>query len=349
MKFFRLMALCALVMVAISLTIVPVVAQTSGGVLNIYSARHYGAIEVAFDQFTADTGIQVRVSQGSPISLLERLRAEGAYTPADLFLSIDAGTMMLAVDEGLIQPIGTELVDGKLAEGQYDANGYWFALSKRARSIVYNPSAVDISELSTYEQLADPMWKDRLCFRPGAHIYTISLVSSLIYNLGAEEAEQVVAGWVANNPTYIDSDTRIIETIEAGGCDVGLTNHYYLARKLSENPDYPVKLFWANQETTGTFYNVNIVGVTTAALNLENAKTFIEYFSTVEGQDGTPVGFPGSNNEYPTNTTAELGEIISTFGEVTFDEGYALADYGEYQQQAIDLINKVGYGLTESQ
>jgi iron(III) transport system substrate-binding protein len=348
MKYFRLMALCALIMVAVSLTVVPLTAQTSAGVLNIYSARHYGAIEAAFDQFTADTGIQVRVSQGSPTSLLERLRAEGAYTPADLFLSIDAGTMMLAVDEGLIQPVGTELVEGKLAEGQYDPNGHWFALSKRVRSIVYNPETVDMGALSTYEQLADPMWKDRLCFRPGAHIYTISLVSSLIYNLGVEEAEKVVAGWVANNPTYIDSDTRILETIEAGGCDVGLTNHYYLARKLNENPDYPVKLFWANQESTGTFYNVNIVGVTTAALNLDNAKTFIEYFSTVEGQDGKPVGFPGSNNEYPTNPEATLGEIIATFGEVKLDIDYGLAQYGEYQQQAIDLINKVGYGLTES-
>lgn len=316
-------------------------------VLNIYSARHYGAIETAFDQFTADTGIEIRVSQGTPQALLERMRAEGEYSPADLFLSIDAGTMMLAKDEGLLQPIDTSLVEGQLDEGMYDESGYWFALTKRARTFVYNPETVDPDTLTDYASIADPQFSGRLCLRPGGHIYTISLVSSLIYHLGEEDAEAIVAGWVANTPTYIDSDTRIIETIEAGGCDVGLVNQYYLARKLAENPEYPVKLKWANQDELGTFFNVNIVGVTASAINVDEAAEFIRYFSTVEGQDGTASGFPGSNHEYPTNAAAEPGDILNSFGDVIFDTTYPLADYGKYQQAAIDLMNKVGYGLNE--
>ncbi len=317
-------------------------------VLNIYSARHYGAIEQAFDKFTEETGIEIRVSQGSPQVLLERLRAEGEFSPADMFLSIDAGTMMVAKQEGLLQPIDVSLVEGQLDEGMYDPEGFWFALSKRVRSFVYNPNTVDPDLLVDYASLADPIFKDRLCFRPGAHVYTISLVSSLIYNLGEEEAERIVAGWVANNPRYIDSDTRIIETIEAGGCDVGLTNHYYLARKLNENPNYPVKFKAANQDTTGVFYNVNIVGVTASAINVDEAAEFIRYFSSVEGQAGTPEGFPGSNYEFPTNSAAEPGEIIAGFGEIVFDMGFPLAEYATYQALAVDLINRVGYGLREN-
>lgn len=339
-------AVCAMVF---TLTIGPVTAQERK-VLNIYSARHYGAIEAAFDQFTADTGIEIRVSQGSPQALLERLRAEGEYSPADLFLSIDAGTMLLAKEESLIQPLDTAIVEGELDPTQYDEEGFWFALSKRARTFVYNPETVDADLLTDYASLADPLWRDRLCMRPGAHIYTISLISSLIYHLGIEEAEAVVAGWVANNPTYIDSDTRIIETIAAGGCDVGVVHQYYLARLLTEDPTYPVSLKWANQgeDSTGTFYNVNIVGVTSAAINVDNAIAFIEYFSSGEGQSGEPSGFPGSNYEYPTNPAAAPGDLIASFGEVVFDDTYPLAEYGNMQQQAVDLINRVGYGMGES-
>jgi iron(III) transport system substrate-binding protein len=350
MSFFRKLSIFVVLAISLSVMFVPVQAQASGGVLNIYSSRHYGAIEAAFDQFTADTGIQIRVSQGSPLDLLERLRAEGEYTPADMFLSIDAGTMMLAKEEGLLQAIDTSIVDGQLDASQYDADGYWFALSQRVRAYMYNPETVDPAVLVDYASAGLPQFNGRLCLRPGAHIYTISLVSSLIYHLGEEQAEAVVASWVANNPTYINSDTRIIETIEAGGCDLGITNHYYLARKLAETPAYPVQIAFPNQgeEGVGVFYNVNIVGITAGAVNVENAQRFIEYFSTVEGQSGAPEGFPGSNTEYPSNFAAPLGDIIAGFGEVKIDYSYPLADYGAYQQAAIDLINRTGYGLEET-
>jgi len=325
----------------------PAVAQERR-VVNLYSARHYGAIEAPFNRFTEETGIEIRVSQGSPQSLLERLRAEGDRTVADVFLAIDAGVLDLAAQEGLLQPIESDILTANIAPEFRDPDNHWFGLSIRARTIVYHPERVDPSALSDYASLADPQFKDRLCMRPGAHIYTISLVSSLVHHLGQKEAEAVVAGWVANNPKYIDSDTRILEAIEAGECDVAIVNHYYVARKLNENPDFPVKLLWANQDSTGTFFNINGAGVVASALNREEAITFIEWMSQVENQSGTPEGFPGSNFEYPTNPAAAPNDIIASFGEVKFDTTYPLNAYGDTQSAAIELIERVGYGLSES-
>jgi iron(III) transport system substrate-binding protein len=343
-KFFVLMLL-ALLCAGFSST----AAQDDPGVVNIYSSRHYGAMEGPFLAFQEATGIEVRVSQGTPQALLERLRAEGEHTPADLFLAIDAGVLSLAAEEGLFQPIESEVLEANIDESQRDPENRWFGLSQRVRTIVYNPETVDPAPLTGYESLADPQWQGRLCLRPASHIYTISLTSSLLYHLGEDRTREVVEGWVANSPLYIDSDQRIIETIAAGGCDVGLVNQYYLARLINDNGgEYPVALLWPNQDTTGAFYNVNGAGVTAHALNRDNAVRFLEFMSTLEGQAGTPEGFPGSNWEFPTNFAAEPNEILLSFGEVQRDFEYPLWEYGQYQQAAIDLLEAAGYGFSES-
>ncbi|PJF43235.1 MAG: Fe(3+) ABC transporter substrate-binding protein [Phototrophicales bacterium] len=329
----------------------PVAEARGGRVLNIYSSRHYGALEAPFVAFQEATGIEVRVSDGEPRALLERLRAEGDRTPADIFLAIDAGVLSLAAEEGLLQPVESEILLNNIDESQRDPENRWFGLSQRVRTIAYNPEVVDPSELSTYEALADPQWKDRLCLRPASHIYTVSLVSSLIYHHGYDEALEIVKGWVANNPTYINSDTRIIETIVAGGCDVGIVNHYYLARLKSQDPEYPAALFWANQDASGTFYNVNGAGITANARNYDEAVEFLEFMSSLEGQAGTPEGLPGVNFEFPTNPEAELNEIlaqfIEEFGEFELDLEYPLWEYGNYQEDAVRLLEEAGYGFDE--
>jgi iron(III) transport system substrate-binding protein len=332
------------VMIGLSMAAAPALAQ-DGGVVNIYSARHYGAMEATFTRFTEETGIQVRLSQGTVQSLLERLRAEGSQTPADAFFSIDAGTLDLAADEGLLQAVESDVLTGAIPEALRHPDNLWFGVSQRMRVIVYNPAAVDPAQLSTVEQLADPMWKDRLCLRPATHIYTISLTGSLIAAYGEEAAQTIVDGWVANNPEYIDSDTRIIETIEAGGCDVGLVNQYYLARKISENPDYPVKLFWPNQAEgqRGVFRNISGIGVTAAALNRENAVRLIEWMAT-DGQAADSNGVPGGNFEYPVNPEAEIHPILEAFGPFVIDP-LPLTDYGALQAQAIAILEQAGYGF----
>jgi iron(III) transport system substrate-binding protein len=314
-------------------------------VVNVYSARHYGAMESAFTSFTEATGIEVRLSQGSAQSILERLRAEGSQTIADVFFTIDAGGLDLAASEGLLQPFDSAVIEAAVPAELRDPDNLWTAVSQRVRTIMYNPAAVNADELSTYEQLADPMWNGRLCLRPATHIYTISLVGSLIADLGEEAAEQVVAGWVANAPQYIDSDTRILETIAAGGCDVGLTNHYYLARLRNDNPDFPVQLFWANQGEgeRGAFRNVSGAAITAAALNVENAQRLLEWMVT-DGQAADATGVPGGNYEFPVNAEAELHPLIAEFGEFTSDP-LMLTAYGDYQEAAVALLERVGYGF----
>jgi iron(III) transport system substrate-binding protein len=317
-------------------------------VVNVYSARTYGAMEQAFVNFTEETGIEVRVSQGSVQSLIERLRAEGEQTPADVFFSIDAGTLDLAAEEGLLQSVESEILTDAIPEAYRDEENRWFGVSQRIRTIMYNPETVDPSELSTYEALGDEQWNGRLCLRPATHIYTISLTASLVAAYGEEEAQEIVEGWVNNNPQYIDSDTEILNTIAAGGCDVGLTNHYYLARLKNEDPEFPVELFWANQgeDERGVFRNISGAGVTSAAVNYDNAVAFIEWMATT-GQAGDETGIPGGNFEFPVAEDAELNEVIATFGdfsEITVDP-LPLGEYGDYQAAAVTVLENAGYGF----
>jgi iron(III) transport system substrate-binding protein len=323
---------------------VPALAQ-SAGVVNVYSARHYGAMEATFAAFTEETGIQVRLSQGTVQSLLQRLEAEGAQTPADVFFSIDAGGLDLAAAKGLLQPVESDVLAEAIPDDLRDPDNLWFALSQRFRTIMVSSERVEAGAVTTYAGLADPQWSGRLCLRPATHIYTISLTASLIAELGEAEAEAIVAGWVANEPQYIDSDTRILETIEAGGCDVALTNHYYLARKLGENPAFPVTLVWANQAEgeSGVHRNISGMGVTAAALNLENAVRLIEWMATT-GQAPDATGIPGGNYEFPVAPTAALHPVIATFGDFTID-ALPLSDYGDQQEAAVALLERVGYGF----
>lgn len=339
------------VLVALSSTNAPapVEAQGNRGVVNVYSTRHYGPTEAPFTAFTEATGIEVRVSQGTNQALLERLRAEGRRTVADVFMTVDAGTLGIAADEGLLQPIVSEVLEANIAEGFRDADMRWVGLSGRVRGIVYNPDVVDVEELSTYEALADSKWAGRLCMRPGAHIYTITLTSSLIYHLGEEEAEAVVRGWVANNPTYIDSDTRIIESVLAGQCDLGVVNHYYLARLINSTPDYPIKFFFPNQgeEAQGAFFNLSGAGISAYALNYDNAVLFLEFLSSLEVQNPSDISFPTTNFEFPVNLEAEVHPILEGFGEFKLDLTYPISEYKDYQTPALDLLERAGYGMSE--
>ncbi|MCU0479639.1 MAG: extracellular solute-binding protein [Anaerolineae bacterium] len=346
----RLTALFLLssLLVMLNIAVVPATAQNRQ-VVNVYSTRHYGPTEAPFSAFTEATGIEVRVSQGSNQALLDRLRAEGDRTVADVFMTVDAGTLGIAADEGLLQPIVSDVLTENIPAEFRDADMRWVGLSSRVRGIVYNPEVVDVSELSTYEALGDPKWQGRLCLRPGSHIYTISLTSSLIYHFGETEAEAIVASWVANNPTYIDSDTRIIESVLAGQCDLGVTNHYYLARLLNENADYPIKFFFPNQgeEERGAFYNLSGAGITTAALNYDNAVLFLEFLSTLDIQNPGENSFPTTNFEYPVHLESEVHPILEGFGEFKLDLTYPATEYKDFQQPALDLLERVGYGMSE--
>ncbi|MCB0116480.1 MAG: extracellular solute-binding protein [Caldilineaceae bacterium] len=316
-------------------------------VVNVYSARHYGAVEQVMQRFTADTGIEVLISQGSSQSLVERILAEGAQTPADAVITIDGGSVQLLADEGVLEAVDSEVLTAAIPEMLRSPDGYWFGLSQRVRTLVYNPATVSEDEIPTsYADLADPRWQDRLCLRPASHIYTIALTAGIIANDGLEEAERIVQGWVDNNPIFINSDTRILETIAAGGCDVGIVNHYYLANILEENPDFAVKHVWANQETTGVHRNVVAFGVLQSARNKDNAIRLLEWLAT-EGQGATSDSLPGSNNEFPANPAADVKPLLAELGEWRVDP-LPMAEYGHNQAAALQLLERVGYGFDEN-
>jgi iron(III) transport system substrate-binding protein len=341
--FVRLLAPLIIVLLLIS-SGSPAAAQSTPQVVNIYSARHYGVMEPVFQRFTQETGIEVRLSQGSVQSLVERLRAEGRQTPADMLFTIDAGGLWIAAQEGLLQPIDSAVLRENIPANLRDPQNRWFGLTQRARVIVYNPNKVKPSELSTYAALGDRKWRNRLCLRPSSHIYTQSLISSFIALHGEKVTEeQIVRPWVRNNPRFIDSDSRILETIAAGGCDVGITNHYYLAQQLARNPNFPVKIFWPNQDEAGVVVNVSGMGVTSAARNRDNAIRLLEWLSVNgQGQGATPDTLSGGNYEFPANPAAPVQPITAGFGSFKIDP-QPKSELGRFQPAAIKLMERSGY------
>lgn len=301
--------------------------------VTVYTGRHYG-IEEVFAAFTAQTGIPVAFQTGKDPELRERLAAEGATTRADLLMTADAGNLDLAADAGLLQRTHSAAVAGAVPANLRDADGRWTALSRRARTVVYSPERVTADQVPAgYEALADPRWKGKLCLRPATSPYTQSLVASMIANQGEARAEEVVRGWMANEPTFIDSDTKILEAIDAGQCDVGITNTYYLARLLETDPDAGVRIAWPPL----VHVNVSGAGVTTHAPNPDKARVLLEWLAG-PGQKA----FADANHEYPAATGVEPTAVLVGFGPLTADP-IEVARFGDLQPAAVDLLERTGH------
>ena len=306
--------------------------------VNVYSTRsHYGS-EPAFELFTEKTGIKVNFFMGNNNEVFERLRAEGADTQADVMVTVDAGNLWNAAREGLLMPIESDTLTRNVPAHLRDPENRWFGLAVRARTIMYSTERVKPSELSTYAALADPKWKGRICLRTSNSIYNQSLLASAIGVHGEAVVERMIGGWVANEPEIVNSDRPVLRAIAAGQCDVGITNSYYLARILAQEPDLPVAPFWANQETTGTHVNISGAGVTKHAKNQENAVRLLEFITSVEAQKT----LAASSFEYPANPAAEPHPVLQGWG-VFKQEQVGVAAAGENQVAAIKLADRAGY------
>ena len=303
----------------------------------IYSARHYGQ-EPAFDAFTRATGIQIRMLNGDAGQMFERLKAEGDKTPADVLLTVDAGNLWNAARAGLLAPVVSAELARNIPAHLRDPENRWFGLTLRARTIMYNPRKVTPAELSTYEALGDPKWKGRLCLRSSGYIYNQSMLATLIRRHGEPRTEEIVRGWVANQPTLISGDTKILEAIAAGQCDVGIANSYYLARMLKKDPNASVALFWANQQTTGTHVNVSGAGVTAHAKHRANAVKLLEFLSGLAAQQM----FADTSLEFPANPKAEVNALVKAWGPFKQDD-LNVAAAGEFQAAATRLADRAGY------
>lgn len=304
-------------------------------VVRVYSARHYD-LEPAFEAFAQETGVSVEFLYGGDAELRERIAAEGEDTLADVYMTVDAGNLHLAAEQGVFQPIESPILDEAVPENLRHPADLWFGLSQRARTIVYDPQSVDPARLSTYEALADPRWQGRLCLRRSVDTYTQSLAASLIAAHGENGARQILEGWVANARIY-NNDVEILENIASGDCEVGITNHYYLARLLAEDRDFPVELAWANQDGRGVHVNLSGAGVTRHADDPQLARRLLEWLAT----DGQPE-FVGDNYEYPVNPSAEADPLLDRFGPFERDPIHA-DELGSYNDEAVRLLTEVGY------
>jgi iron(III) transport system substrate-binding protein len=304
----------------------------------VYSARsHYGS-EPAIEAFTKRTRIRVKIFGGNSSELYERLRAEGDKSPADVLLTVDAGNLWNAARAGLLARVDSPELQANIPAHLRDPESRWFALTVRARTIVYNTKRVKPEELSTYEALGDPRWKGRLCLRSSGYIYNQSFLATLIKRQGEPRVEGMVRGWVANSPTLINSDTKIIEAVAAGQCDVALVNTYYLGKMVAKDPALPVAPFWANQQTTGTHVNISGAGVTAQAPHRASAIKLIELLSGPEAQQM----FADANFEYPANPQAGVNPVIAKWGKFKQDD-VNVAAAGELQAAATRLADRAGY------
>lgn len=331
----RLLLPCA---IALIVSGCGVASSLTGGeeVVRVYSGRHYD-LEEAFEQFADETDTSVEFLFGGDAELRERLETEGDSTLADIFMTVDAANLQLAATNSLLQPFGSTTLGDAVPANLRHPDGLWVGLSKRVRTIMHNPEAVDPSELSTYEDLADPRWEGRLCMRNSSNVYTQSLVASLIAHHGYDGALEVVSGWVSNDTEIMANDVLILENIAAGACDVGITNHYYLARLLEDDPDFPVRPFWANQDGRGVHVNVSGAGVTAQADDPDLAARLIEWLAT-DGQEAFVYG----NHEYPVNPDVEPPPLVREWGTFVEDDLNA-ADYAALNAEAIRLMNEAGY------
>jgi iron(III) transport system substrate-binding protein len=305
----------------------------------VYSARKEHLIKPLFEAYTAKTGVQVKYITGKAGALLERIKAEGSNTPADLFITVDAGNLWHAAEKGVLLPLNSEVLIENIPAHLRDPQSRWFGLSVRARTIVYNKDKVDFSELSTYEALGSAEWKGRLLLRTSKKVYNQSLVASMIVEKGEIETEKIVKSWVSNLPVVpFSSDTKALEAVVAGVGDVAVVNTYYFGRLLKKNPDLPLAIFWPNQETTGVHMNVSGAGITKHAKNKDEAVKLLEWLSSTEAQGK----FASINMEYPANESVKADPVVAAWGEFKGNP-MNVAKYGEYQAEAIKLMDRAGY------
>jgi iron(III) transport system substrate-binding protein len=305
----------------------------------VYSARIEELIKPMFDAFTQDTGIKVKYFTDKEGPLLERLKSEGKNTSADMLITVDAGNLWQAAQEGLLKPINSSVLEANIPTHLQDPQNRWFGLSVRARTIVYNKDKVKPEELSTYEALGDPKWKGRLCLRTSKKVYNQSLVAMMIAEHGEAKTEKIVESWVSNLATDpFSDDTKAMEAVAAGQCDVTVVNTYYFGRLMEKNPKLPLAIFWPNQKGTGVHVNVSGAGVTAHPKNEKGAIKLMEFLSSEKAQNL----FADSNMEYPANPKIRPDPAVSAWGNFKQNR-INVAKAGELQTTAVKLMDRAKY------
>jgi iron(III) transport system substrate-binding protein len=313
--------------------------------VNVYSARKEALILPLLEKFKAESGISFNLITAKEDELLKRLEAEDRATPADVFITTDAGRLQRAKDAGVLRAVDNPVLKARIPQNLRDQEGYWFGLSQRARIIFYAKDRVDPSELSTYEALSDPRWHERVCIRSSGNIYNQSLVASMIEADGVEKTEAWARGLVANLARKpAGGDTDQLRAAAAGQCDIAVANTYYYGRLASSDKEADQKVasalgvFWPNQADRGAHVNVSGAGITLHAKHPEAAERLLEFLVNAESQ----TWYGEVNNEYPVVTDAQTSELLKSFGEFKSDS-LNLSRLGENNRAAVQLMDRAGW------
>ncbi|WP_298722513.1 Fe(3+) ABC transporter substrate-binding protein [uncultured Ferrovibrio sp.] len=320
-------------------------AAAAQDVLNIYSSRHYDTDEALYENFTKSTGIKINRLEAGEDQLLQRMRAEGDKSPADVLITVDAGRLWRAQEMGLLQPIKSAALEKAIPAHLREPDGHWFGFSKRARIIVVHKDKVKSGEITRYEDLADPKWKGRVLIRSSTNVYNQSLVGSMIATLGPEATEVWAKAVVANMARAPKGgDTDQIKAVAAGEGDVAVSNTYYFARLLgSKKPEdnavvANLAVIFPNQGDRGTHVNISGAGVAKYSPNKANAIKFLEYLASKEAQEY----FAKGNYEFPVVAGVPLHPIIQSWSEFKEDQLNA-AVFGKNNEAALKLMDRAGW------
>ncbi len=313
--------------------------------VNIYSAREENLIKPILDRYAAQTGTTINLITGGADELITRLGLEGANSPADMILTVDVGRLLRAKQADLLQPIESDILAANIPVQYRDSNGYWYAVSLRSRVVVYDKARVNPADLSTYEALADPKWRGKLCVRSSSNIYNQSLSAAMVDHLGVAATEQWARGLVANfgrDPQGGDRDQ--ISAVAVGQCELALVNTYYLAGMLQstvgndKRTAESVGVFFPNQDDRGAHVNISGAGVTKYAKNKEAAIKLLEFMVSEEAQSW----YAEANNEYPVRPGIEPSAILKSWGEFKADD-IALEQLGIHNADAVMLMDRAGW------
>jgi iron(III) transport system substrate-binding protein len=303
----------------------------------VYNGRSQYGDEDAFTAFEDNEGKTLELRGGTAPELFERLRNEGADTPADLLVTTDLANLWRAKDAGLLEAASTRVLRGQVPGELRDPDGAWWGLSLRIRTPMRSTERVPEDAIDSYEDLGDPRWRGRLCLRTSSNEYNQSLVADMIAKRGPERTERILRSWMDNDPNVLGSDVDVLEAIAAGRCDVGLTNHYYLARILAEDADFPVAPAWPDQDGAGAHTNLSGVGLVKGSEHRDDAIALMEHLTAPEAQREIVV-----NGELAANPDVPPAEHIREWADVKRDP-IDVEQAGRLLPDAVDMMQRVGW------
>ncbi len=310
--------------------------------VNVYSYRQPFLIKPLFDAFTKETGIKVNVVFAKE-GLVERLKREGINSPADLLLTVDIGRLSDAVEADLVQPATSPTLRANVPAQYRHPDDLWFGLTSRARIIVAAKDRVSPDAIKTYEDLADPKWRGRICSRSGKHVYNIALIGSMLAHQGEDKTEKWLRGFKANLARKPQGNDRAqVKAIKEGVCDLALINSYYIGNMLDDEEQAEwakaVNIIFPNQENRGTHVNISGIALTKSAPNKDNAIKLMEFLS----DDLAQQMYAEQNYEYPVKKGVSWPALLNSWGLFKADQ-IPLTEIAERRKEAIKLVDKTGF------